>query len=196
MSVSRPRSRSFRRLAAALCLSLASGVTAAAQDARETDAPLRLPVVVVDQERLFDDSEYGQRVLAEIDSRSEELAAENRRIEAELTAEERALTELRKTVSQDVFRARAAAFDARVTQLRAEQDAKLRAVSRLRDEARQTFYGLIGDVLRQILAERGALVLLDRRAVLSAVDAADITPLAIRRIDAEIGDGVPDETQE
>ena len=156
---------------------------------READPPPRLPIVVVDQERLFDNSQYGQRVLAEIDDRSTALAAENREIEAELTAEEGELTEIRKTASRDAFRDMATAFDERVSAIRAEQDAKLRAVSRLRDEARQTFYGLIGDVLRDILSERGALVLLDRRAVLSTVDAADITAQAIQRIDDEIGDG-------
>lgn len=146
-------------------------------------------VVVVDQDRLFDASLYGQRILAEIDSRTDELAAENRRIESELTAEERALTELRGVLSVEEFRSRAEDFDARVETLRARQDAKVRAVGRLRDEARQEFYGRVGPVLSQILAERGASVLMDRRAVLSAAEGVDITDAAIARIDDVIGDG-------
>ncbi|WOI57017.1 OmpH family outer membrane protein [Palleronia sp. LCG004] len=160
-----------------------------AENAGGRDGQQSLPIVIVDQERLFDDSLFGQRILAEIDARSEELASENRRIEAMLIAEERAITEERQTMTQDAFRRRASEFDDRVTRLRAEQDAKLRAVSRLRDDARQDFYGRIGPILQDILDERDALVLLDRRAVLSAVGAADITDLAIGRIDDVIDDG-------
>ena len=40
-----------------------------------------------------------------------------------------------------------------------------------------------------MLSERQALVVMDRRAVIAASDAADITDAAIARVDAEIGDG-------
>ncbi len=187
MSVSRRISDLLRAGLIALALASAPGTAPAQSDA----APgATSPVVIVDQERLFDDSLFGQRVLAEIDTRSEELAAENRRIETMLITEERALTEQRRTMPREAFRRRAEEFDARVTKLRSEQVEKLRVVSRMRDDARQEFYGRIGPILQSVLAEREALVLLDRRAVLSAVEAADITDIAIARIDAEIGDGV------
>lgn len=189
MSRSRPRSDLLLALCLALCLPLA----AAAQDGAETPQA-RSAVVVVDQDRLFDASLYGQRILAEIDRRTDELAAENRKIEAELIAEERALTELRGVLSVEEFRARAEDFDARVEALRAQQDAKVRAVGRLRDEARKEFYGRVGSILSQILSERGAAVLMDRRAVLSSAEDVDITDAAIARIDAAIGDGTGDES--
>lgn len=184
MSRSRPRSD----LLAAICLALWLPLAAAAQDRPEASA-VRSAVVVVDQDRLFDASLYGQRVLAEIDRRTDELAAENRKIEAKLTAEERALTELRAVLSVEEFRSRAEDFNARVEALRAQQDAKVRTLGRLRDEARQEFYERAGPILSQILFERGASVLMDRRAVLSAAEGVDITDVAIMRIDAAIDDG-------
>lgn len=155
-----------------------------AQDAR--------PVVIIDQERLFRQSAYGQRVLSEIDRESAALAAENRRIEAELVEAERELTALRSSLPQDEFRARARAFDARVKRHRSEQDAKTRALSRVQDTAQQDFFREAGPVLSALLDDLGASVLLDSRAVLAASGSADITAAAIERLDATLGAGEPD----
>ena len=44
------------------------------------------------------------------------------------------------------------------------------------------------------MEERGALVILDRRTVLIAADAVDITASMIARIDDEVGDGTDEDT--
>ncbi|MEO1794451.1 MAG: OmpH family outer membrane protein [Pseudomonadota bacterium] len=146
-------------------------------------------VLTIDPERLFAETAFGIRAIGEIEQRATELAAENRRIEAELIAEERDLTERRPTLPVDEFRTLADAFDAKVDEIRAAQDAKLREVQGLRENAQQAFFGRIGPILAEILNERQALVVLDRRNVFAASEAADITDIAISRIDAEIGDG-------
>ncbi|WP_172971440.1 OmpH family outer membrane protein [Palleronia sp. THAF1] len=143
-------------------------------------------IAVVDQERLFRNSRFGQELLSEIDQRGTALAAENRRIEEELTEEERALTDARATLDVQDFRARAEEFDQKVRQIRAEQDAKSAAVTRMQDQARQEFVRRITPILADLLAETGAAVLLDRRVVLATAPDADITDRAIARIDAEI----------
>lgn len=175
----------MRRAAALVALLGAlGGAPAAAQDLA---APTGF--VTVDQERLFAESAFGGRALAEIERRSRELAAENRRIEAELVAEERLLTELRPTLPPGDFRVRAEAFDARVQRLRAEQDGKEREVTGLRDEAQEVFFGRVGPVLGAVVRERGAVAILDRRAVILALESIDVTDAAIARIDAELGEG-------
>ena len=154
------------------------------------EQPVATPILVVDQERLFLDSDFGTKILAEIDMRSNELAAENRRIEAELVAEERELTEIRSTVSLAEFRPMAAAFDAKVQALRQGQDAKVRDVTRLREDARQRFYAEVGGILSELLHERGAVALMDRRALFLAVEGIDITDVAIDRVNAAFGDNL------
>ncbi|TDL83557.1 OmpH family outer membrane protein [Palleronia sediminis] len=144
------------------------------------------PVVVVDQERLFQESAFGAAALDEIERQSEALAAENRRIEAELTEDERDLTEQRATLPMDEFRAKANAFDQRVQRLRDEQDVKTAALTRLRDAARQGFFRQAAPVLSDLMAELGATVLLDSREVLAVAGGGDITDLAIARVDAAI----------
>ena len=165
---------------------LAGMVGAAFWAASDVHAQELQGVAVVDQERVFRRSRLGQTLLAEIDERGSALAAENRQIEAELTEEERALTDARATLDGPEFRARAESFDQRVRQIRAEQDAKSAALARMQEQARQEFVRRITPILTSLLAETGAAVLLDRRVVLATSPEADITARAIERINAEI----------
>lgn len=175
----------------ALLAGLAALAGLAVPAAAQTSVGLPPPVLIVDIERIFANTAAGQGVSAEFEAAARALAEENRRIEAELEAEERELTEQRDELSSEEFRARADAFDAKVQRLRAEQDEKAREVEALQSGGRQRVLQEIVPILSEILRERGALVLLDRRDVFLAADAIDITDEAIRRINAarEDGDG-------
>ncbi len=170
-----------RRAAFALFLALAA-MPGGAQQA--DDPALRSPIVTVDQERLFSESAYGQSLIDEIEAASEELAAENRNIEADLIAEERALTEARATLDPETFRKRAAAFDEKVVAIRKQQDEKARDLVRQRETAREDFYRRILPILTDIVRERGAVAVMESRAVILSADRIDITDEAIARIDA------------
>lgn len=149
-------------------------------------------VVILNQERLFAESRFGQRVQSELEAASSTLARENREIEAELLQEERDLTEQRATMSAEEFRPLADAFDARVEEIRETQAARIRELNLLADRAEQVFLTLIAPILRDLLRERGASAVLDSRVVLYAVEGADITDAALEAIDEELGDGGAD----
>ncbi|MEX0282047.1 MAG: OmpH family outer membrane protein [Arenibacterium sp.] len=117
------------------------------------------------------------------------MATENRRIEAELTAEEKALTEQRETMEPQEFRALADAFDEKVQAFRDTQDARTRALSQRREEARGVFVEAVIPVLAQLMRETGASVILERSTVFLSTNATDITDIALLRINAAIGDG-------
>lgn len=170
-------------LAVALALFLPLVPVAAQQD---DDTAIRSPIVTVDQERLFVESAYGQSLMNEIEAASKALAAENRRIEAELVAEERALTKARATLTPETFRERAAAFDEKVVAIRKRQDGKARDLVRRRESAQQDFYKKILPFLTEIVRERGAVAVLESRAVILSADQIDITDEAIARIDAAL----------
>ena len=173
----------MRIAAAALALALALALAAAAAPAQE----IASPVLVIDRERLFSESAFGARLVEEIEQRSAALSAENRRIEAELIEEERELTERRPQLDPQEFRALADAFDEKVQRLRAQQDEKARDLTRLRDAERSEFVQTVGPILSDLVRERGAVVVLDRRDVFLSSEAIDITEEAIERIDAEAG---------
>lgn len=165
---------------AALALVLAAPATA-------QEAATASPVLTIDQDRLFAETRLGAETLADLERRAQELASENQQIEAALIAEERDLTEMRTTMEPGAFRDLADAFDVKVQRIRAEQDDKARALTRTRDEARAAFFNEVAVILSDIVREKGALVVIDRRDVFLSADRIDITDEAIERINAERG---------
>lgn len=171
-----------------LILALALPAAAPAQEGR---APLQSLIVTVDQERLFSGSAYGQSLLDEVEARAEALAAENRKIEAELSAEEKQLTQDRPNMDPEEFRKLAAAFDEKVGGIRAAQDAKARELVRAREEVQQRFYQDVLPILTEVVRERGALVVLESRSVVLSAGQIDVTAEAIKRIDAQLASESP-----
>ena len=188
------------RVLAGLLRALALGVLLTPQVLLAQDLPIGQvvsPVLVIDTDRVFTDSLFGQRIAATVLADSEALVAENRRIEAALTEEERSLTLRRPTMPVADFRAEADAFDERVQGIRSAQDAKQRSLQDGITTGREQFLQAVRPVLGQLMQEAGAAVILDRRTVFLAIGSIDITDLAIARIDAALGDGAdlaPDPT--
>lgn len=147
------------------------------------------PIIVIDQNALFEQSAFGRAAKVRLEEASRALAAENREIEAALEVEERTLTEQRATLPADQFRKMAEAFNVKVEGIRKAQDAKSRSIARARDEDRQRFLAETRPVLAQILRDSGGVVLLDRSQVVLSLERIDITAEAVRRMDAVIGTG-------
>ncbi|MDJ0822192.1 MAG: OmpH family outer membrane protein [Paracoccaceae bacterium] len=179
------------RLASALVALLfgAWPLAATAQLFDPSPAPVQSPVLVIEFDRFFEESAFGRRAAAERDAEAAVIAAENRRIESELTTEERELTERRAGLEPEEFRALADAFDEKVQRLREEQDTKARAFGARTEEARRRFIAAAQPVLEGLMRDAGAAVILERRTVFVAAEAVDITDLAIERIDTALGDG-------
>ena len=103
-------------------------------------------------------------------------------------AEEQALTDQRKSLTPEEFSSRAAAFDEKVERIRAEQDAKAQALVAKRDEERKAFLQVAGPVLNEILGERRATAILDKRLVIVSLSAIDITDEAIAKLNAALAE--------
>ncbi|WP_370161804.1 OmpH family outer membrane protein [Limimaricola soesokkakensis] len=186
----------MRRAAAVLGLMLALGGPALAQRVADpaAPAPAQTPaaaggIVVLDTDRLFSESLFGQRLAADLQAQTEALVEENRRIEAELTAEEQDLTRRRPSMTPEAFRAEAEAFDARGQEIRRARDATERALQQEAASGREIFLAAAGPALGQVMLERGASIILDRRAVFLSTSAVDVTDAALAAVDAAIGNG-------
>ncbi|MGQ0565086.1 MAG: OmpH family outer membrane protein [Gemmobacter sp.] len=151
--------------------------------------PAPPPVLVINQDAMFEQSAFGRGAQARLEAASSALVAENREIEGALEAEERALTARRATLPPAEFRALAEAFNVKVEGIRKAQDTKSRSITRARDEDRQRFFAAAAPVLAEILRERRAVVVLDQSQVVLSLDRIDITAEAIARLDARIGSG-------
>ncbi len=171
--------------AGVLALALCAGPVLA----QTPEAPVESPVLTLDQERFFTETLWGKRVTAELNADSAALGAENRRIEAELTAEEKNLTERRPNMTAEEFRKAADDFDARVVGIRNAQDAKTRALNGRGETERQEFFNKALPVISDVLRERGAVVILDSRAIFVSAGSIDITDTLVAEIDRRIGAG-------
>lgn len=147
------------------------------------------PILTIESDRLYSDSLYGAAAAEAYESESAVLAAENRRIEAELTAEEKQLSKMRPDMEPVDFRVLADAFDEKVQRIRSTQDNKLRDLSQRHDARRVIFLRAARPILEGLMLETGASILLERSSVLLSANAIDVTGIAIGRIDAAIGDG-------
>lgn len=187
------------RLLASMAVVFWSTVGVGAQEApsgqvgaQEALAVLRAPVVTLDRDLLFEGSLMGKAILQRLEQASNDLIAENRRLEQALEQEERDLTERRKTLPAEEFRALATEFDKRVEELRAAQDAKSRAITRQRDLDQQFFFEAAVPILGRLMTEVEAVAIIDRSAIILTFDRLDITSLAIERLDEELGEGPAD----
>lgn len=152
-------------------------------------------VLIIDNDVLFLNTIYGQRIISELDIAAAAIQAENDRIVAELVAEESSLTDRRPTMDVAAFRAAAAAFDTKAQDLRRERDAARDSLVTRRSRERAVFFDRVHPIIGRLMLERNATVVLDRRTVFLAVGSADITQEAIALVNDTLGDGtreVPD----
>ena len=177
----------LRAVVAAFVLGLACGPALAQDDL--SMGQVRSPILTIDVDRLLAETRYGERLGEDLTRRREELAVENRRIEAELTAEEQSLTERRPTMEVEAFRAEAEAFDAKVQRIRSEQDSKEQALSDSVEQGRTEFLNAATPVLAGLMIDSGAAVILQRRDVFLSASLVDITDEAITAIDTQLGEG-------
>lgn len=158
----------------------------------KADAQSRVPassVLIIDSERLYAESAFGMRVLANQQAEAAVLAAEYRRIEAELTEEERDLTEKRPRMASEEFRKLADAFDMRVETIRTTQQQREDDIIAQGEAERQRFFAQIAPVLEVVLSESGAVVVLEKRSVFASSNALDVTDRVIAQANAMFGDG-------
>lgn len=160
---------------------LGLGLPGAAQDAAA-------PLLTLDQDRLFLESDFGKATVEKERRATAALEQENRKIEAELVAEEQALTEARATITPEEFAAKAEAFDAKVERIRAEQDTKARQLTDGREKDRKAFLEIAVPILGELLGDKKAAAILDKNLVILSLSAADITDEAIARVNAALAE--------
>ena len=155
----------------------------------QTTLALAPQIATLDQERLYTESRFGRALEAKALAASQALATENRRIEAELSAEEADLTQRRLSLSPQAFEPLAQAFDAKVEKLRTDQAAKVEALKAEREADRQAFFQAAVPVMAELMGQIGAYAILNKEAVILSFDTIDLTDRAIAALDARLGDG-------
>ncbi len=156
-----------------------------ADDATVAQAAL----LTVDQDLLFVRSAWGVRATALTDAELDKIAADNDRFATQLSDEEAKLTQDRATLDPAEFRRRAEAFDARATQVRRERAQLVQDLNAWAEADRAAFYRAALPIMGDMMQERGAVAVLDRRTVFVALDSIDMTDDLVAMLDQQLGDG-------
>lgn len=147
------------------------------------------PILTVDQLALFTASDWGKRTRRVLDEEGAKIEAENERLTAQLSAEEATLTQQRGTLDQAEFRKRAEAFDTRATEVRRQRAQVVDDLNAWAEADRDAFYRAALKPMGEMMQERGAVAVLDRRTVFVSLDAIDMTQDLVVRLNAQLGDG-------
>ncbi len=173
-------------LAAVIAASLPAGQIQAQSSPAALDAS---PILTLDQDALYQRSLYGKALRAKIAQEVAKLDADSRRVDAELEAEEHALTQKRGQMLAADFAPLAAAFDKKAQELRAQNAAAVEALRLKEQDGRKEFFTVAAKVLGDFMVERGAAAIIDKGAVIVSLRGLDVTDAVVARIDEVLGDG-------
>ena len=181
----------WRAVVLAMTLAVTTAPLLRAQQQQDTRPPTIMvsPVLIIDLEALFRGSLYGAAAIEEYDTAGLLIEAENDAIEEQFKAEERALAEQRPDMTPEEFRAAAEDFDVRAQQARREQLAKGAELLETLELREQEFYAAALPILRRIMRDRGAAVLLSNDQAILSLSAVDITAESVRAVNEVLGTG-------
>jgi Skp family chaperone for outer membrane proteins len=175
------RSRIFLGTVATLLLAAQNSFAQVAQSyPTYNDSP---QVVSVNRERLIQNSAFGRALIASLSTKQTALVEENETLAQNLEREELELTELRKSLTSDVFSPLAEAFDVKVKEVRRVQDQKAIDLAKLLEGARFRFFRQAERVIAQLMKENGIVFVLDESAVWIS-QGGDVTNVVIERLDS------------
>lgn len=168
---------------------------AASMPTRTIEAPdsqsaqIGAAILTIDQERLFLESAWGRRAQQTLEQEGQQIADENERLATQLSEEEADLTGQRSTLEPAEFRRLAEAFDKKATEIRRDRAQAVQQLNARADADRTAFYQAALPLMGDLMQQRGAVAVLDRRTVFVSLDAIDITSELIGRLDEALGDG-------
>ncbi len=147
----------------------------------QTDFPTVFPqpILVLDQDGLFNNSKLGQAMLLIQAEKRTVLLQESRLISDAFVVEEKRLTEIRSEVSVEEFRQLSEDFDIRVQAARASQLLKDVKMQQSIDGLRRQFLIIAAPFLSEIMLRYRASAIIDQRSVLLFNRNLDITLEAI-----------------
>ncbi len=140
-------------------------------------------VLIVSREDLFSNSVLGKEILQLEQTEREALNEEDHQMGLRFGEEEKRLTALRDTMSQEDFQPLADAFDEKVVAARTEYDVNYANLIANTEARRRAFFGVIAPVLAQVMQRYNATIIIDRRSALLFDRNLDITRETIEFLD-------------
>ena len=162
----------------AVCTLVLSSITGAV--AQETP-PAR--IIVIDYQRVSNESLVGQDIAGQMESNRVDLEKRVQSLNDDLTGEEENLRAQRNIMSQEAFEERLRAFQQKQQGARAELNQLTQASRRAIQQANIEVQRSLRPIVKQIMDEKGATLVLDKNIVAQHASGLDVTTEVIERLD-------------
>ncbi|MDE3114894.1 MAG: OmpH family outer membrane protein [Pseudomonadota bacterium] len=162
---------------------LAQGKPAAAPAPQATPAP---KILVANVNAIFAASKVGQDIARQVKAYRQSEATEFKGEEEALKREGQALQQQIAILAPSVQKQKQAGFEAKVAAFQKKVRDRDSLIQGGAMQAQQQVENALGPILQGIMAERGANVLLDRRAVVLAAGGLDISQVAADRLNKKL----------
>ena len=159
---------------------LVAGPGSAQQAATPAEPPVQA-VLIVDHDRALNESAPGKALRAVLQERRAAQLQASATLDKAMEAEETEIARIRDRLSRQEFEVRLQEFDQKVRQARRDNQIAIQTMQAEFDAARRKLVQALNLILRDILQERGATVLLNAQTVIMARGEVDVTNEAIER---------------
>lgn len=143
-------------------------------------------ILVVDLQAVYQKSKVGQDVERQLLQFQQSLQSEFGPPAAAMQKEDQALQQKLATAAPDVREKATNAFQARQAAFRQKVQARESMLQGGDMQAREQVKEALSPIFQQILRERGADVIVAKGGVIESVKSADVTALAIQRLDQKL----------
>ena len=177
----------FLALAGALALSVTGIVAAGSIDNAQAQAARSAPVIlIIDQQRVLGTSKAGQSMKPQLEKLQKNANDSLNNEVAKLTKEAEDLKKQKDLLSEEVWVQKAQQIAVKQNNLPVEREVKVRELQLSEQKALAEITEAMRPILKKIVEENGATLLLERSAVMYASQETDITAQVITELDKKI----------
>ncbi len=137
----------------------------------------------MDIEKIFSNSKAGQSLIGQIKTRAEALQATRDKAQKELEGDAKKIDEQKTLLAQEALRAKA--DDLRLKEIAKNQELQqeLRKLEASQLTARNEILKALQPILKDVMAEKKASMIMEKRAVLISSPDIDVTDIVVKRLD-------------
>ena len=152
----------------------------------EVKAPIIFNVLVIDVNKLIDQSNVGRALKAQHEKANSKLDNEFNNLKTELIKEEHHLSEIRPDTDVAEFRQMAKDFDQKSTEVREAYIERQTKINNVFNLNRRRLFEASVPYLKQILNKNNASVLIRKDQTVLSANSVDVTDLAINAVNANL----------
>lgn len=176
----------FLALAGAVALSV-TGIAIGSVDKAEAQAARAAPVIlIIDQQRVLATSKAGQSMKPQLEKLQKEANDSLNDEVVKLTKEAEDLKKQKDLIAEDVWVQRAQQIAVKQNNLPVQREVKVRELQLSEQKALAELTDAMRPILKKIVEDNGATLLLERGAVMYASQETDITAQVITELDKKV----------